>query len=66
MTLGEAYPQQQARLRQMLVNGREIGPAGAFYCATIEDVLQRADKAAIEQDLPEMIKIYQEMLEMKE
>jgi hypothetical protein len=58
MTLGEAYPQQQARLRQMLANGREIGPSGAFYCAVIEDVLQRADKAVIEQDLPEMIKIY--------
>jgi hypothetical protein len=65
-TLGEAYPQQQARLRQMLINGREIGPAGAFYCAMVEDVLRRADKAAIEQDLPAMIAIYQEMVEMKE
>jgi hypothetical protein len=65
-TLGEAFPEQQARLRLLLKYGREIGPAGAFYCAVIEDCLQRADKAVMEQDLPAMIKIYQEMREIKE
>jgi hypothetical protein len=60
-TLGEAYPKQQARLRTLLGYGRDIGPAGAFYCAVIEDVLQR-----IEGDLPAMIRLYKEMEEIKE
>lgn len=66
VTLGDVYPQQQARLRQCLVHGKEIGPAGAFYCEVIEDLLKRADRAAMEQDLPAMISIYKEMQEIKE
>lgn len=60
-SLGEAFPQEQARMRELLGYGKEIGPAGAFYCAVIEDLLQRADKAAIEQDTVAMIRIYEEM-----
>lgn len=48
------------------VTDARSGPAGAFYCHVIEDVLKRADKAAIEQDLPAMICIYKEMQEIKE
>lgn len=64
--LGEDYPKQQARLRECLRNGQEIGQAGIFYCAVIENILLRADKAAMEQDLPAMIRIYQEMQDIKE
>lgn len=66
MTLGEQFPLEQARLRQCLVHGREIGPAGAFYCAVIEDVLRRADRAVIGGDLSEMIVVFKEMQEVKE
>lgn len=65
-TLGDEFPTQQARLRTLLGYGKEIGPAGFFYCAVIEDVLKRADKAAIEQDLPAKISIYQEMKRFEE
>jgi hypothetical protein len=65
-TLGEAFPKQQARLRTLLGYGKEIGPAGQFYCMVIEDILKRADKAVMEQDLPAMISIYKEMQEVKE
>lgn len=65
-TLGEAFPKEQARLRQCVIHGKEIGPAGAFYCAVIEDILRRADKAVMEQDLPAMIAIYKEMKEVEE
>lgn len=65
-SLGEAFPKQQARLRTLLGYGREIGPAGAFYCAVIEDILRRADKAVMGQDLPAMIAIYREMEETAE
>lgn len=59
-TLGEAYPEEQARLRELLIEYKKI-PTGTFASLMIEALLRRADKAAIEQDLPEMIKIYQEM-----
>lgn len=62
-TLGEAYPKEQARLRELIKQYIEIGPAGAFGKLMIEDVLKRADKAAIEQDLPAMISIFKEMKE---
>ena len=65
-TLGDAFPKEQARLRVLLGYGKEIGPAGAFYCAVIEDVLRRADKAAIEGDTVAMIGIFKEMQEIKE
>lgn len=65
-SLGEQFPVEQARLRTLLGYGREIGAAGAFYCAVIEDVLRRADRAAVEQDVVAMIRIYQEMQEIKE
>jgi hypothetical protein len=60
-TLGEAFPQEQARLRELLGYGKTLGIEGTFYCAMIEDVLRRADKAVMEQDLPAMIRIYKEM-----
>lgn len=60
-SLGEEFPKQQARCREILGIYREIGPAGAFGAAVIEDVLRRADRAAIEGDLPAMIQLFQEM-----
>lgn len=65
-SLGEAFPKEQARLRVLLGHGRDIGPSGMFYCAVIEELLKRADRAAIEQDLPAMIAIYQEMKDIAE
>lgn len=64
-SLGEEFPKQQARLRTLLGYGKEIGPAGFFYCAVIEDILKRADKVVMEQDLIAMIRIYKEMEEIK-
>lgn len=60
-SLGEAYPKMQARIREYLGYYKEIGPVGAFGALMIEDLLRRADQAAIEQDLPAMIRLYQEM-----
>jgi hypothetical protein len=64
-TLGEEYPKQQARVRTILGHYKEIGPVGSFGAAWIENLLQRADKAAIEQDLPAMIACFKEMQEVK-
>jgi len=57
-SLGEEYPKMQARVREILGHYKEIGPSGLFGSIIIEDLLQRADKASIEQDLPAMIRNY--------
>lgn len=60
-----AFPEEQARVRACLVHSKEIGVC-AFYCANIKELLQRADKAATQQDLPAMISIFKEMREIQE
>lgn len=64
-SLGEQYPIQQARVREILGYYKEIGPAGMFGAAMIEDLLQRADQAAISGDLVAMIRCYEEMKEVE-
>ena len=60
-SLGEEYPVQQARCRELLSAYKEIGPSGAFGHIMIEQVLQRADEAAISGDLVAMIQSFEEM-----
>lgn len=64
-SLGDAYPEQQERWRELLVQYIQIGQAGAFGRALLQDLLCRADRAAIEQDLPAMIRCYKEMQDFK-
>jgi hypothetical protein len=67
MTLGDDYPKQQERCRTILGHAKELPKvSGWFLVASLEDLLRRADRAAIEQDLPAMIRIYEEMKEVKE
>jgi hypothetical protein len=60
-TLGEEYPKQQARCRELLARYQEIGPAGAFGAAVIEATLKEADEAAISGDVVRMIAAFQKM-----
>lgn len=60
-TLGEAYPREQERCRELLATYKELGPVGSFGAAAISDVLRRADAAVISGDLAQMIALYQEM-----
>ncbi len=66
MSLADAYVAEQARLRACLKHGYELGQAGRIYCMLIEDLLHRADKAAMSQDLPTMIAVFEEMKGIKE
>jgi hypothetical protein len=66
LSLGEVFPQEQARVRGIMRSCIEIGPSGAFLASICERILQRADRAAVSQDVPAMIAIYQEMRELKE
>ena len=60
-SLGEEYPKEQARCRELLQQYHRIGPAGAFGAAMIESVLKEADEAVINGDLARMIIAFQEM-----
>lgn len=60
-TLGDEFPKEQARVREVLGYYKEIGPAGMFGAAMIEDVLRRADVAAMSGDVIGMIRVFQEM-----
>jgi hypothetical protein len=66
VTLGDAFPEQQARLRELLGLYKGIGPAGVFGVAMIEDCLRRADRAAIEGDVVAMVQLFDEMKGFKE
>lgn len=65
MSLGEQYPLEQARLRQLLLEYKEIGPSGAFAYMMIEQVLKRADEASMSQDITRIMASFLEMRECK-
>ena len=65
-TLGEEMPKEMARVRTVLGYYKEIGPAGSFGAAMIEQSLQAADKAVMEGDLVGMIRAYKDLTEIKE
>jgi len=60
-TIGDDFPKEQARLRELLVGYREIGPVGRFGAMLIEEVLKRADHAVMAGDVVAMIRLYKEM-----
>lgn len=64
-SLGEDFPKEQARCREVLSQYREIGPPGRFGALMIEDMLRRADRAAMSGDVIEMIRVYEEMRDTK-
>jgi hypothetical protein len=61
LTLAEAFPLEQARLRELCDAYRDIGPAGAFGLAMIRLTLKRADEAAASHDTVAMLRSYEEM-----
>ena len=63
MTLSEEFPKQQSRLRELIAVYEHLGPPGVVGKMMLEDVLQRADKAASEQDIVAMVRLYKEMME---
>lgn len=60
-TLGEDYPVQQARCRELLEQYKAIGPNGAFGHLMISQVLARADHAAMSGDVVAMLRSFEEM-----
>ena len=61
-SLGEAFPLEQARVRELLAIYKSLPPQnGSFGAMMLEQVLQRADRAAISGDLVAMLRSYEEL-----
>lgn len=61
-SVGEDFPREQARCRQLLKEYREI-PTGAFGAAVIEQTLREADEAMASGDVVRILRAYQAMTE---
>ncbi|MEY2855659.1 MAG: hypothetical protein RL030_2791 [Pseudomonadota bacterium] len=62
-SLGEQFPIEQARVREVLRQYEACGPGGELGAMFIRQTLKRADQAAISGDVIEMIRAFQEMKE---
>jgi hypothetical protein len=55
-TLADALPKEMARVREVLGHYKEIGPAGMFGAAMIEQDLRAADSAVMSGDVVAMLR----------
>ena len=60
-SLAEALPKEQARVREVLQQYRDIGPAGIFGAVMIEQSLKAADQAVMSGDLVAMMRCYEDL-----
>jgi hypothetical protein len=60
-SVGIEFSLEQTRVRELLGEYKAIGSAGAFGSMMIEQVLRRAEKAAISGDIIEILKSYEEL-----
>ena len=60
-TVGEAFPQEQARCREVLAQYKELGPAGVLGGMMIEATLREADAAMASGDIVRILQAYKAM-----
>lgn len=60
-SVGEDFPKEQARVRELLGIYKGLGPVGGFGAMVIEAVLKRADEAAMSGDVVAILRSYQEL-----
>ena len=63
MSLGEALPKEQARVRELLCEYVKLGPAGTFGAVMLRAALLEADESAMSGDLVRMIRAYEALKE---
>lgn len=59
-SVGELFPKEQARVRELLGVYKSI-PTGGFGAIMLEQVLRRADEAAISGDPVAILRSYEEL-----
>lgn len=60
-SVGELFPIEQSRVRELLGEYKKIGTAGTFGAVMIEGVLRRADQAAISGDPVAILRSFEEL-----
>jgi hypothetical protein len=65
-TVGDDFPVQQARVREIQQHAREIGPAGTFLVMMCEQALREAEAAAMSGDPVRVLRAYAALKEFKE
>lgn len=60
-SVGDAFPAEQLRLRELIEEYRTIGPAGTFGRLMIEGTLRRADAAMASGDIVQILRAFTEM-----
>lgn len=60
-SLAEAIPEEQQRVRELLVEYKRLGNPGAFGAAMLEAELARADQAVMSGDLTAMLAAYESL-----
>ena len=64
-TLATELPKEMARVRVILGYYKEIGPAGMFGAAFIEQDLRDADQAVMSGDIVAMLKSYETLKQIQ-
>lgn len=64
-SVGEDFPKQQARVREILGMYRDIGPNGMFGAAMIEQTLREADEAQASGDIIRILQSYGALKEIE-
>lgn len=62
-SVGEEFPKEQERVRELLVEYRALGAVGVFGAVQLAATLKRADEAAMSGDLVAVLRSFQEMKE---
>ncbi len=60
-SVGEAFPAEQARVRELLLAYKALGEVGVFGATMIQEVLLRAEAAAISGDVIRILRSYEEL-----
>lgn len=60
-TVGDDFPREQARCREVLAQYKELGPAGMLGAILIEATLKEADAAMASGDIVAILAAYKAM-----
>lgn len=60
-SVGEDFPRQQQRVRELREEYVQIGRAGALGLVMIDQVLARAERAAMSGDVLQILQSYEEL-----
>ena len=65
-SVGQDFPKELARVREVKQNYLTIGPAGIFGATLIEQDIQAAERALASGDVIEIVKAYARLKEIKD